>query len=81
MQRLSYKSRLIAMASSGSHHDVRVDDINLQRLICWVDTMCPYRGDEEVRAEDDPVFQGVDWLAVRPKIRTAPRIARPGPVE
>ena len=81
MARLSYSSRLIDLASSGKHHGVRVDDVSLQRLICWVDTMCPYRGDEEVRAEDDPVFQGVEWLAIRPKIKTAPRIVRPGPVE
>ncbi|MFA6563246.1 MAG: LamG-like jellyroll fold domain-containing protein [Verrucomicrobiia bacterium] len=81
MQRLSYKSRLIEMVSNGKHHDVRVDDVSLQRLICWVDTMCPYRGDEEVRQEPDPVFQGVEWIAIRPKIQTAPRIARPGPVE
>ncbi|MBI5820803.1 MAG: PD40 domain-containing protein [Verrucomicrobia bacterium] len=81
MARLSYSSRLIEKVSGGKHHGVRVDDISLQRLICWVDTMCPYRGDEEVRAEDDPVFQGVEWLAIRPKIKTAPRIPRPGPVE
>lgn len=81
MQRLSFKSRLIELASSGKHYEVRVDDVNLQRLICWVDTMCPYRGDEEVREEPDPVFQGVDWLAIRPKIQTAPHISRPGPVE
>jgi hypothetical protein len=43
--------------------------------------MCPYRGSEEVRAIDDPEFQGVDWLAIRPKIRNAPRITRPGPVD
>ena len=81
MARLSYSSRLIDLVSSGKHHGVCVDDVSLQRLICWVDTMCPYRGDEEVRAEDDPVFQGVEWLAIRPKIKTAPRIVRPGPVE
>ncbi|MBI5684968.1 MAG: PD40 domain-containing protein [Verrucomicrobia bacterium] len=81
MQRLSYASRLIEKVSSGKHHGVRVDDVSLQRLICWVDTMCPYRGDEEVRQEDDPVFQGVEWLAIRPKIKTAPNILRPGPVE
>ena len=31
--------------------------------------------------KDDPVFQGVDWLSIRPKIKTAPRIVRPGPVD
>jgi len=81
MTRLSYKSRLIARASSGKHHNVKLDPVSLRRLIVWVDAMCPYRGDEEVREIADPVFQGVDWLSVRPKIKTAPRIVRPGPVD
>jgi len=29
----------------------------------------------------DPVFQGVEWLSIRPKIKNAPRIVRPGPVD
>ena len=37
--------------------------MSLQRLIAWVDAMCPYLGSEEVREIDDPVFQGVDWLS------------------
>ena len=81
MTRLSYRSRLIELVSNGKHYDVQVDPVSLQRLILWVDTMCPYLGDEEVREEPDPVFQGVDWLAIRPKLQTAPRIARPGPVD
>jgi hypothetical protein len=81
MTYLSYRSKLIEQASSGKHHDVKVDPISLRRLIAWVDTMCPYRGDEEVRAIDDPVFQGVDWIAIRPKIKSAPTIIRPGPVD
>lgn len=79
MARLSYASRLIELVSSGNHYGVRVDDVSLQRLICWVDTMCPYKGDEEVREEDDPVFQGVEWLAIRPRVKSAPRVTRPGP--
>lgn len=78
---LSYNSRLIEIASSGKHHDVKVDDLSLQRLIAWVDSMCPYMGDEEVRQIPDPEFQGVDWLAVRPVIKNAPVIVRPGPVD
>jgi hypothetical protein len=78
---LSYKSPLIDIASSGKHHEVKVDPISLQRLIGWVDAMCPYMGDEEIRQMDDPVFQGVEWLSIRPRIKTAPRIVRPGPVD
>jgi hypothetical protein len=77
---LSYRSKLIEIASSGQHHDVKVDDRNLLRLISWVDAMCPYMGDDEIRQIPDPQFQGVDWLAVRPRIATAPRIVRPGPM-
>ncbi len=78
---LSYNSKLIEIASSGKHHHVKVDPISLQRLIAWVDAMCPYCGDEEVREIPDPQFQGVDWLAIRPLIKSAPEIIRPGPVD
>lgn len=81
MTALSYRSKLIEIASSGKHNDVKVDPISLRRLIAWVDAMCPYRGDDEVRDIPDPVFQGVDWLAIRPKIESAPIIVRPGPVD
>ena len=81
MTALSYRSRLIRLASSGEHHGVRVAGEDLQRLIAWVDAMAPYRGLEEVREIDDPLFPGVEWLAVRPKVRSAPRIVRPGPVD
>jgi hypothetical protein len=74
---LSYNSPLIRLASSGRHYGIKVDFVNLQRLIAWVDAMCPYLGDEEVREIPDPEFQGVDWLAIRPRIKTAPRIIRP----
>ena len=81
MTALSLKSKLIEIASSGKHNKVRVDPVSLRRLILWVDTMCPYRGSDEVRAIPDPQFQGVDWLAIRPKIRNAPTIVRPGPLD
>jgi len=81
MTHLSYASKLIELCSSGEHYETTVDPVSLRRLITWVDTMCPYRGDEEVREIPDPVFQGVDWLSVRPKIQSAPRIVRPGPVD
>ena len=80
MKGLSYKSRLIDLVASGKHHEVRVDPVNLQRLILWVDTMCPYRGEEVTREIPDPEFQCVDWLAVRPRIKTAPLVFRPGPL-
>ena len=81
MTALSYRSRLVEIASSGEHHDVKVDEISRLRLITWVDAMTPYQGLDEIRAMPDPDFQGIDWLAVRPRIHTAPEIRRPGPVE
>jgi hypothetical protein len=81
MSQLSYNSRLLELAASGKHYDVKADPVSLQRLAAWIDAMCPYMGDEEVRQIDDPVFQGVDWLSIRPLIKTAPRIVRPGPVD
>ncbi len=81
MTALSYRSRLVQIAGSGKHHDVKVDPVSLRRLKVWVDAMCPYRGEDEIREMPDPEFQGVDWLAVRPRIKTAPTIVRPGPVD
>jgi concanavalin A-like lectin/glucanase superfamily protein/hydrazine synthase alpha subunit-like protein len=81
MTKLSYKSRLIELASSGKHNDVKVDPVSLRKLIAWVDTMCPYRGDREIREIPDPVFQGIDWLSQRPQIKNAPVVVRPGPMD
>ena len=81
LSRLSYASRLIERASSGTHHGVVVDSVGLRRLSAWIDAMCPYRGEEEVRRLPDPDFPGIDWLSIRPRIATAPTISRPGPVD
>ena len=81
LSRLSYASRLIERASSGTHHGVVVDSVGLRRLSAWIDAMCPYRGEEEVRRIPDPEFPGIDWLSIRPRIATAPTIPRPGPVD
>jgi len=76
LQYLSLRSPLIARASSGKHHDVKVDPLSLRRLIAWVDANCPYNGEEEIRAMADPDFPGIEDLPVRPRLRTAPRIDR-----
>jgi len=81
MTALSYKSRLVELASSGNHYNVKVDEVERLRLIAWVDAMTPYLGEEEIRRMPDPDFQGVDWLALRPRLQTAPEITRPGPVD
>lgn len=77
MQYLSYKSRLIELASSGRHYEVRVDPSSLHRLIAWVDACSPFLGEEELRALGDPDFPGIDELPIRPRVATAPVIERP----
>lgn len=77
MRYLSFRSRLIEMAGNGKHYKVKVDPISLRRLIAWVDANCPYLGEEEIRAMDDPKFPGIEQLPVRPRLKTAPVIQRP----
>ncbi|MHC4756701.1 MAG: HzsA-related protein [Planctomycetota bacterium] len=77
MKHLSYTSKLIEIAMSGKHNDVKVDPLSLRRLIAWVDTNCPFRGEEEIRALPDPNFPGIEKLPIRPRVKTAPLIARP----
>ncbi|GAB6185254.1 LamG-like jellyroll fold domain-containing protein [Thermopirellula anaerolimosa] len=81
MTALSYNSALVELCASGKHYGVKVDDVSLLRIIAWVDAMTPYRGEEEIREIPDPEFQGVDWLAIRPRIKTAVKVIRPGPVD
>jgi len=77
MRFLSYGSKLIEIAMSGKHHDVKVDPASLRRLIAWVDACCPFMGEPEVRALGDPEFVGIDELPIRPRVRTAPVVERP----
>ena len=67
-----YASRLIELATSGKHHDVKADPVSLHRLIAWVDACCPFMGEEEIRALGDPDFAGIEELPIRPRVRTAP---------
>lgn len=77
MQYLALRSPLIEMASSGQHYGVKADPLSLRRLIAWVDANCPYVGEEELRALEDPKFPGIDELPIRPRVKTAPVISRP----
>ena len=77
MQYLSYKSRLVDLSASGKHYDVKVDPESLHRLMAWVDACCPFMGDEELRAQGDPDFSGIERLPIRPRVATAPVIERP----
>ncbi len=79
MTSLSYKSKLIDLASSGEHYGLKMDSVSLLKLILWVDAICPYIDDSHIRDMPDPVFQGSDWLSVTPRVKTAPLVVRPGP--
>ena len=74
MTKLSYASRLIAIAGSGKHHDVKLDPLSLQKLIIWVDILCPYLGEPEIRAlpdpdPNDPRFANSDYPPRTPGVR------------
>jgi len=74
MQALSYKSKLIEYAGSGKHNKVKVDDESLTKLILWVDTMCNYRGEQELRAmadpdPNDPLFKRSNYPPSDPTIK------------
>jgi hydrazine synthase alpha subunit-like protein len=77
MQHLSFKSKLVEMSANGQHYETKADPLSLRKLMAWVDACCPYLGEEEVRALDDPVFAGVENLPIRPRVKTAPVIERP----
>jgi hypothetical protein len=74
---LSRTSKLIEIAMSGRHHDVKMAPLSLRWLMAWVDACCPFRGEEEIRALDDPDFEGIALLPIRPRVKTAPVIERP----
>ena len=79
MTTLSYKSRLIDLASSGEHYGLKMDTDSLLKLILWVDSVCPYIDDTHIRDMPDPEFQGSHWLSIPPRLQTAPSLVRPGP--
>jgi hypothetical protein len=77
MQYLACKSKLVELAASGEHYDVKADPLSLRRLIAWVDACCPFLGEEELRALGDPDFPGIEKLPIRPRVASAPIIERP----
>jgi hypothetical protein len=73
---LSSGSKLLANATSGKHNKVKVDPESARRLTAWIDANCPYLGEEDIRAMNDPEFGGIEKLQVRPRTATAPDIDR-----
>ena len=71
---MSYASKLVEIAASGKHHRVKVKDMDLTKLILWVDTLCAYRGERELRAMADPdpenpIFKRSDYPPSDPTIK------------
>ena len=54
MSAMSYKSKLVANATSGEHNQVQVDSLSARKLIAWVDLLCPYWNEDDIRATPDP---------------------------
>ena len=78
--RLSPNSRLVKiMSGEAAHHGVKATPEELMKTILWVDAICPYLTDADIRAEKDPSFVGSDWLSQKPRLETAPLPVRPGP--
>jgi hypothetical protein len=76
MTLFSYKSKLLENATSGKHHNVKIDAASRRRLTAWIDANCPYLGHEEIRKMDDPIFEHIETLKLRPRVKTAPDINR-----
>ncbi len=54
MTAMSYRSKLVAHATSGKHHEVRVDPVSARKLIAWVDLLCPFWNEDDIRSIPDP---------------------------
>jgi len=76
MKALSYKSRLVEIANSEQHGKVKKDKVDkqsLEKLILWVDTLCTYRSEQELRAmadpdPNDPVFKRSNYPPSDPTV-------------
>ena len=81
MTALSYRSKLIKIATSGEHHNVKVSDEEKDKLVAWIDALCPILGLEEIMAQDNmPEKEFMNssnyntGLSFPAKMRTAPYI-------
>ena len=70
---MSYKSKLVANATSGEHHDVQVDSLSARKLIAWVDLLCLYWNEDDIR----PVWR-MRRSSIGPIAKTVSRRSRIG---
>ncbi len=51
---MASQSKLIDYATSGKHYKVKVDSLSARKLTAWVDLLCPYWNEDDIRAIPDP---------------------------
>jgi len=51
---MSYRSQLVDHAIGGRHHKVQVDTLSARKLIAWIDLLCPYWNEDDIRSTPDP---------------------------
>jgi len=54
MTAMSYNSKLVEHATGGKHHEVEIDPLSARKLIAWVDLLCPYWNEDDIRSIPDP---------------------------
>ena len=72
---MSYKSKLIQIATSGKHHDVKVSPLEEAQLVAWVDALCPYLGLEELLVRPDMAAENYFKVGMYQCLTYAPRLA------
>ena len=75
MTAMSYKSKLLQIATSGKHHDVKVTPLEEAKLVAWVDALCPYLGLEELLARPDMAEECYFKVGMYQNLTYAPRLA------
>jgi hypothetical protein len=75
MTAMSLKSKLIQIATSGKHHDVKVTPLEEAKLVAWVDALCPYLGLEELLVRPDMDADTYFKVGMYQNLTYAPRLA------
>jgi hypothetical protein len=79
MTAMSYRSRLMKIATSGEHHKVKVSPEEAAMLSGWIDALCPYLGLEEIlqQPDIDPAKSpALKYFTFPPRMRTMPAVHR-----
>ena len=51
---LLWRGERTILVTSGEHYGVKVSIAEEQRLVAWIDALCPYNGLEELLSRPDP---------------------------